>query len=742
MGSRDSSSRTGSISGWERAARWFRQRYLSVDPRWLGVFRILLGTLLIVDLLRRWLDIRAFYTNDGILPNHYSLYRPMGAYLFSLYHAFSTFGEVNVAFALTLVIYVLFAAGYRTKLFHILSALCITSLNSRNLFVQNGGTVVVNIITIWTLFLPLGRRISVDAVLRSLREHPEHNAAGLNDRSYRDATRFVSLVVLALILQWSCIYFFNTVHKTGHGWKNGSAIYWFWQQDRIVTWFSIWARNHVPMSVVHAMTHGTLVVEGTLAFILLVPFFQKWTRRIALLLALMLHGGIALSARLGPFSYVMVSFFVLLLGNDDWKLVGRWFGRPQRARTVIYDADCGICLQVCRILARFDPFARLHFVENSDAEQIPDSVDAALLDHTVVALDPSGRVHIEERAVFEIVRALPFGILAVFWMRLPGLSSLARHFYRRVADNRMRISAWFGLGVCGVPDAGGALVASAVSAVSAGGAGDDDESSGNEVPARRRSVADEDADEQPDEDDDEQPDEDDDEQPDEDDDEQPDEDDDEQPDEDGSSGGAADEEPESRFRDELAATLGFLRETLVVVLAVAVGSQLCVENAFVRQFFTIRQPQWMAEVVAYPRIFQGWSMFAPEPPYDDGHLVVDGRTVDGRKLDPLTGKPPDFDPYAPNGWGLSQLWCDYENRIRFAANAGQRQFLRSYLLNLYRYEGRPQDRLVAFDVWWVQDKSPPPGQKRGQPLPPLDLLSYGRVTDSGATPWLQPQGNQ
>jgi len=682
MRNAESSSRTGSVGGWERAVRWFRQRYLSVEPRWIGVFRIVLGTLLIVDLLRRWLDIRAFYTNDGILPNHYSLFRPMGAYLFSLYHAFSTFGEVNVAFALTLVIYVLFAVGYRTKLFHILAAVCITSLNSRNLFVQNGGTVVVNIITIWTLFLPLGRRLSLDAVLRSLREHPEHNAAELNDRSYRDSTRFVSLVVLALILQWSCIYFFNTVHKTGHGWKNGTAIYWFWQQDRIVTWLSIWGRNHLPMSVVHVMTHGTLVVEGTLAFILLVPVFQRWTRRIAFLLALMLHGGIALSARLGPFSYVMVSFFILLLGEDDWKLVGRWFGRPQRARTVIYDVDCGICLQVCRILARFDPFARLRFVENSDAEQIPESVDPALLDHTVVALDPSGRVHIEERAVFETVRALPFGILAVFWMRLPGLSSLAGYFYRRIADNRMRISAWFGLGVCGVPDAGGALVASAVSA---GGAVDDEES-------------DEDEDEQP------------------------------------------EEEPESTFRDELAATLGFLRETLVVVLAVAVGSQLCVENAFVRQFFTIRQPQWMAEVVAYPRIFQGWSMFAPEPPYEDGHLVVDARTQDGRKLDPLTGKPPDFDPYAPNGWGLSQLWCDYENRIRFASNAGNRQYLRDYLLNLYRYEGRAQDRLVAFDVWWVQDKSPPPGQKRGQPLPPLDLLSYGRVTDSGATPWLQPQG--
>jgi hypothetical protein len=35
-------------------------------------------------------------------------------------------------------------------------------------------------------------------------------------------------------------------------------------------------------------------------------------------------------------------------------------------------------------------------------------------------------------------------------------------------------------------------------------------------------------------------------------------------------------------------------------------------------------------------------------------------------------------------------------------------------------------------VWWVQDRSPSPGESRGRPLPPEKLLSHGRVTDSGA----------
>jgi hypothetical protein len=144
----------------------------------------------------------------------------------------------------------------------------------------------------------------------------------------------------------------------------------------------------------------------------------------------------------------------------------------------------------------------------------------------------------------------------------------------------------------------------------------------------------------------------------------------------------------------------------------------------------------MAVIVSYPRIFQGWGMFAPEPPYDDGRFIVDGRTPDGRKLDPLTGAEPQFDPHAERGYGHDQLWCDFSNRIRFPGHAGNRQHLRDYLLNLHRYRGKPEDQLVAFDVWWVHDRSPRPGEKRGPPLRPERLVSHGVVRDSGAGAWL------
>jgi predicted DCC family thiol-disulfide oxidoreductase YuxK len=635
----------------------FNEHYRSLDPRWLGIFRIGFGSLLITELLYRWSYARLLFSNDGVLPNHFSLFAPMGQDLFSIYHVFSTVEEVHVAFALTLVVFVCFTIGYRTRLSQILSAILITSLHSRNLFTENGGSVVTHGLATWTAFLPLGRCFSVDALRRSLATVKERSAADLNRRDTEPVVPFVSIVVFGLLLQWSVIYFFNFVHKSGVGWKNHSAIYWFLYQDRIVTALGVWAREHVPYVVFTTLTRMTLVVECVLAFILLVPFNQKWLRRVAFLLALGLHGNIALLSRLGPFSYVMVLFFLMLFGQEELDFLGRWFGRERRKATVIFDADCGICLWTCRLLKRLDPWQRLTFVGNDETARLPAGLDPKTCETSVVVVDAAGHIYVEEKAAARALRALPFGIVLAWWLYVPGLSWLGRALYRRVAANRIAISSFFGLGACGV--------------------------------AREPMM----------------------------------------------------EAPKpsawlGRVGDEWRAGRSVARETLALVLMVVLATEVVKSNPFISRRLQLQRPAWMTEVIGYTRMLEGWGMFAPEPPYDDGRLVVDGRTVDGRKLDPFTGDTPEFDPESPRGWGHDQLWCDYSNHIRWSHNQGRRQFLRSYLINQHRYSRRPQDQLTSFDVWWISDRSPPPGKKHGVVMPPEKLVSYGFVKDSGAQRWL------
>jgi predicted DCC family thiol-disulfide oxidoreductase YuxK len=653
----------GPIGRLRRAIVWFEERYCGADLRWMGVFRILFGLLLTADLLRRWAVATDFYTNDGVLPNHFSLFRPLGRDVFSIYHAFSTLPEISVAFALTLFVYLAFTVGYRTRLFHLLSLLCLCSLNARNLLVENGGTVVMNLLCFWTVFLPLGRRVSVDALLTSLRTQPDTSVESLNERHERPASseRFYSLVVLALMLQWSTIYFFNVVHKSGQGWRNGSAIHWFLYQDRIVTWFGVFAREHAPYWLLQGFAYGTLVVEATLAGVLLLPFEQVWMRRLALLLAVGLHGGIAATSRLGPFSYAMTVFFVWRLSAEDWTWLGRRFVAKSPTLKLIYDADCGVCFEICRVLTRLDLRRSLEFVGNDQRDRIPPELSDVLLDQTLVVIDRRGRFWTREQAVSAVISALPlYGLGLGLVLRIPGVAQLARLGYDLFSGHRHRVSAYLGLGVCGVRPPPPAAPGVAVS---------------EPAPLHLWSA----------------------------------------------------------WRHPSAV----IREVLVVIALVMVMNQNLLDNDWARRRFPhASQPLALQVVMDRLRLYQGWRMFAPEPPYDDGRMVVDARTQDGRKVDPLTGEAPDFDPETSVGWGHSQLWCDYHLKMYFARYAANRQHLRDYLQSWYLRTGRAQDRLVAFDVWWVSDKSPAPGEAHGKPQKPVQLTSFGKVTDSGATPWL------
>ena len=50
--------------------------YLSLDARSLGLGRIVLGAVLLIDLLRRVPELVTWYTNQGLLPNHTVLWQP------------------------------------------------------------------------------------------------------------------------------------------------------------------------------------------------------------------------------------------------------------------------------------------------------------------------------------------------------------------------------------------------------------------------------------------------------------------------------------------------------------------------------------------------------------------------------------------------------------------------------------------------------------------------------------------
>ncbi len=418
-----------------RVLRYLTRHYLSIDARTLALTRVLLAALLLLDLIKRWRVLSIWYGDDGLLPVGAAFAAPWRRWQFSIFYALPHTAEARVGFVLCALAYVGLLAGYRTRLSQVASLIAVISLHTRVDLLANGGDFVLCILCWWTLFLPLGRRFSVDA---------------LRTDAPPDPTPVVSLAVLAATLQLAVIYFFNAVHKDGVTWMRGLSVYYVLHQERIIGPFGWWAREHLPLAATKALTYGTLAVEGVLPVLILSPVGKPWTRRLAVLLVWTLHLGIQTFANFGLFSPVMCVFSTLLVTTQDWDAIVR-LGRARvgRARRAYYDASCGICSHFARLVARMDVFGRVTFVPNDD-RAVP-GIAPATFDDTIVTVDPAtGRTWTRAVAIGEIIGALPLARPIAWLVRVPGLRAALDLAYDGVARRRTALSRWLGLGACGV----------------------------------------------------------------------------------------------------------------------------------------------------------------------------------------------------------------------------------------------------------------------------------------------------
>lgn len=294
------------------AARWpaVCARYFALDPRSLGLARIYLGCLLLVDLLRRVPHLPTWYTNEGPLPNHVLMWRPTADYQFSLFFLASNRGEAALLFAVCGVVFALLALGFRTKLMHVLSLVAICSLHNRLALLEDGSEVTTRLLTFWTVFLPMGERFSIDALRRAPPRTPSVQPA-------------ISLAVPAILLQVALLYTFNVLHKDGQTWREGSVVHYVLHQDRIVTWLGWQLRPHMTLGLSKFLTYSAIATEAALPLLILSPFAPVIARRLALVLAIGLHVGFALLLNLGMFSFNMIGFFLLFLSARDWVWLAR-----------------------------------------------------------------------------------------------------------------------------------------------------------------------------------------------------------------------------------------------------------------------------------------------------------------------------------------------------------------------------------------------------------------------------------
>jgi hypothetical protein len=535
-----------------------------MDLRTLGLFRIAFGICLIANLIDHALggNLTTFFSNDGVLTNHFALFAPIQQRVWSLLFAFSRPGEVAVAFGLILVVYVLYTIGWRTKLMQILALVCFISILNRNLLLQDGGSFTCSVLALWTAFLPLGARFSVDrwracriaAAVEAARASPGGAGATpaapiarLSDGAKASApVMHVSFVCLALLLQLAAIYGFNAANKTGATWHGGTAVHYiFWLNSRN-TWLAGFVRAHEPAWLSPMLTRGTLIFEWSAPLLALFPVIQTPLRRILIVSMWCFHLGIASVMSLGPFAYAMMTFSVLLLGPADWEIL------EPRGRQVIR-----------ALVAR-----------------------AAALRHVTRDVAPIVRV-----------RLLPPAALAV---QLP-----------------------------------------------------------------------------------------------------------------------------SELRARLARRVVVLREGVALGLFVLMAVELTLANGVIPERLQLKgRPAWMGEILYYLRIYQTWSMFAPDVPREDGLLVVDAVLTDGSHIDPLTDEPPNFEAPLGGPCRYDHDWSEYIYYYPWDRHRAYRAGLRDYIVGLAEAWPPGHPRLRSFEIFWVSADLPPPGENHARNLRRESLISF------------------
>ena len=219
--------------------------------------------------------ITLFYSNDGLIPNHMMLWRPPTQWMFSFFFILSRPDEVAVGFALCGLIYLGLLVGWRTRLMQVLALIAVLSLHSRVTLLENGGDWMLGELALWTAFLPLGRRFSVDAVRASLRARRETTAAELARSQGDGRAGQPDTSCRWRCSRWRCeianAYIFNAVHKGGQTWRTGTAVHYVMHQDRMCTWLAVWMRPHMTLWLSRIMSWGALATEAILPVMLLAP---------------------------------------------------------------------------------------------------------------------------------------------------------------------------------------------------------------------------------------------------------------------------------------------------------------------------------------------------------------------------------------------------------------------------------------------------------------------------------------
>lgn len=239
-----------------------------------------MGIVLMIDLFIRSLSIRAFFTDEGILPVEILKTYNWNPYYFSLHAISGALWWQVLLFLLNALCIALLIKGYRARLFTFICWVFLTSLQNRNPFILQGGDDLLRLILLWGLFLPWGERYS-------------GKPSSYPDRSFSYAN-------IGYILLIASVYFFSALLKTHAEWHSeGTALYYALSLDQLR--LPLGTLLYRFPGLMQTLTHVVYYLELLAPVLIVLPVANYRIRLTGVIAIALLHIGIAGTLYVGLF---------------------------------------------------------------------------------------------------------------------------------------------------------------------------------------------------------------------------------------------------------------------------------------------------------------------------------------------------------------------------------------------------------------------------------------------------------
>lgn len=301
-----------------------------VDLRAAAVARFGVGVLLCLDIAVRAGDLAAFYTEgSAVEAGKVTVFHMGGSLAASLYFAAGSLLLVRLLMAVSLVFAASLAVGYHTGASTFVSWLLLLSLQNRNLLVLNAGDDLLRLLLFWGMFIPWGRKWSVDAYFKGrMRLDGGRKAKEVDD------CWWLGVGGVAARLQLSWMYLESYLVKVGPQWVSGDAVWYALNDEEFTTRIGHLVLAFSPAWFLRWMSHVTLFLELSLPILFLcpvIPFFPLLSRSLsgrlgkkrwsgaavasacAVATVVAVHIGFGSCLEIGFFPYIPVVFAALFI---------------------------------------------------------------------------------------------------------------------------------------------------------------------------------------------------------------------------------------------------------------------------------------------------------------------------------------------------------------------------------------------------------------------------------------------